>query len=553
MATTFLETISSILKKSPAKQSQRSSRRHPVSLTGERLEAREMMTVNAPIALLNPGFYPVSSAAIVAHFGEWDIEGLVDPTIRSTALADYHSDGRITRNDMLGIFNAATHGGAYLNNVEFNDLQTLVSDAAWVGMPDYVQNLATKALNDGPTGAYTQLGMMYIPAAPYLQTIYQSIAAATLQGEINVWFKGADRPDANVTIDNTSYAPTYQPYSGQLWVGQPSFADVKQGADGDCWLLASLAEVADRNPAAIEDMFVDNGDGTYTVRFYNNGVADYVTVDSYLPTYEGTALFDAPITPITGGSTPVLWAALAEKAYAEEFTGSYQGMNYGYSSVGLNRITGQTTAVFDTDSDASTLASEISTAWSQGQYIVLNSVSDEVNPNGINVQTRSPNIVPDHSYAMTGYVGNDMVLFNPWGEYGGWLGGTHYAGYVVEDATDLSDDFSDWAQTTGAASSVGSTQSPMAGSPAPDATMIGLSLSQFATNPVRTDNQPTAASGQQTPSAMFVPMSQIQGETGTSKWTPTDTGSLDNFASTNSPLWSNKTAATDAALAELYG
>ena len=31
-------------------------------------------------------------------------------------------------------------------------------------------------------------------------------------------------------------------------------------------------------------MFITNGDGTYTVKFYGPMGADYVTVDSYLPT-----------------------------------------------------------------------------------------------------------------------------------------------------------------------------------------------------------------------------------------------------------------------------
>ena len=47
---------------------------------------------------------------------------------------------------------------------------------------------------------------------------------------------------------------------------------------GDCWLLASLAEVADRDPQDIRDMFTYNGTmvvngtsvGLYTVRFFNS-------------------------------------------------------------------------------------------------------------------------------------------------------------------------------------------------------------------------------------------------------------------------------------------
>ena len=72
----------------------------------------------------------------------------------------------------------------------------------------------------------------------------------------------------------------------------PSYLDVEQGAVGDCWLLASLAEVAARDPQDINNMFaydgttVDNGStvGLYSVRFFSpDGVGFYVQVDTELP------------------------------------------------------------------------------------------------------------------------------------------------------------------------------------------------------------------------------------------------------------------------------
>jgi hypothetical protein len=61
-----------------------------------------------------------------------------------------------------------------------------------------------------------------------------------------------------------------------------SYQDVNQGNLGDCYLLASLAGTAYRTPSTIQNMFTDNGDGTFTVRFLRNGVANYVTVDRLL-------------------------------------------------------------------------------------------------------------------------------------------------------------------------------------------------------------------------------------------------------------------------------
>ena len=75
---------------------------------------------------------------------------------------------------------------------------------------------------------------------------------------------------------DTAYSPA--PASAQLFNnGVPSYLDVEQGAVGDCWLEASLAEVAARDPQDIKNMFiydgttVDNGStvGLYTVRFFS--------------------------------------------------------------------------------------------------------------------------------------------------------------------------------------------------------------------------------------------------------------------------------------------
>src|SRR4029079_13271703 len=128
---------------------------------------------------------------------------------------------------------------------------------------------------------------------------------------VNKWFLGLDRPA-------TPYG--YSLASGQLFVDGPSYADVAQGALGDCGLVASLAEVAYRNPTAITNMFIVNGDGTYTVRFYNGSVAEYVTVDSYLPGGGGY---------YTRTPNSDLWAALAEKACAQlnEFAWCQLGYN----------------------------------------------------------------------------------------------------------------------------------------------------------------------------------------------------------------------------------
>ena len=61
--------------------------------------------------------------------------------------------------------------------------------------------------------------------------------------------------------------------------GRPMLTDVGQDECGDCFAMASLADVAYNDPAMIKGtpgtpgMIIDNGNGTYTIRFYGTQLA----------------------------------------------------------------------------------------------------------------------------------------------------------------------------------------------------------------------------------------------------------------------------------------
>ena len=196
-------------------------------------------------------------------------------------------------------------------------------------MPFYVQNLAYKVLNSPIPSGYYASGVLSNPAF----FIYQDIAGQAVGQAVDNFFLGQVHPLDSYVSGGQTITPAYQQVNLPLFSGVPTYADVNQGVLGDCWLMASLAEVADRSPSTIENMFINNGDGTYTVRFYHNSVPDYVTVDTYLPS--GGNLYDHPKAD--------LWAALAEKAYVQENAGgwigsqnqgveSYQALSGGYAS-----------------------------------------------------------------------------------------------------------------------------------------------------------------------------------------------------------------------------
>ena len=215
-----------------------------------------------------------------------------------------------------------------------------------------------------------------------------------------------------------SPAPTTASLFNPLNNSQPSYLDMRQQNAADCWLDASLAEVALRDPQDIKGMFsylgttVDNGSvvGVYSVRFYGpTGNPFMVQVDTSLPS---GGQYDNDINTAMG--TTSLWTALAEKGYAEANTlglvttnhpdqGSYAALNNGSVVWALQAITGQpANAVSINPADAAS-------AWTSGKLVVFCTT---------NATSTTSSIVQSHCYAMVGYNPSSSLpfeIFNPWG------------------------------------------------------------------------------------------------------------------------------------------
>jgi hypothetical protein len=250
-------------------------------------------------------------------------------------------------------------------------------------------------------------------------TYYFDVAAVNAAGTTWANYQSATTFATTLTVDHPAAGAAYSPVSGSLFGSNgPSYLDVQQGAVGDCWLMASLAEVADRAPADIQNMFtyqgttVENGAvvGVYTVRLFDNGgAAHYITVDTELP--GGGGLYDHP-------ANGVLWVALAEKAYAQangagfvttQYPGidSYYALNGGDPAWALSAITGKQA------SDFSINPNNIAAAWNAGELVVIWTNNP---PN--------PDILPGHAYAVVGYNASSsqpFTVYNPWGiDPSGW-------------------------------------------------------------------------------------------------------------------------------------
>jgi hypothetical protein len=229
--------------------------------------------------------------------------------------------------------------------------------------------------------------------------------------------------DITTTL-TTHYELTYTQAQGSLFgsSGQARIGDIDQGYFGDCAFLAALGatfgpqsdDSGNRSSSVINSMITDNGDNTYTMRFYNplgNGKAEaqYVTVDRRIATANGQSAFGART------DNGVIWAALVERAYAQwrEWRGNGES---GYNLIGngdymenpLQYITGRAAQYINV-----TFAG-ISSALQAGQAVTACTNRDETSL-----------FVATHAYSITNaYTTTSgdqrVVVRNPWGMDNDW-------------------------------------------------------------------------------------------------------------------------------------
>ncbi len=143
---------------------------------------------------------------------------------------------------------------------------------------------------------------------------------------------GDDAGDGTSPVDDAEY--TEVPH--ELFVDGVDPHDVVQGSIGDCWLIASMAALANTNPDAISDLIQANPNGTYTVTLYDGDDPVEVTVTPDIPTVDGDPLF---ADNASGGDPYELWPHLLEKA-AAQYYGDYTDIEGDWPSKALQLFTG---------------------------------------------------------------------------------------------------------------------------------------------------------------------------------------------------------------------
>jgi hypothetical protein len=334
---------------------------------------------------------------------DWFDTAVQDTTLRTLARSEAQ-DGTLDRGDVLRLF-AQVGADGTVSTAEFHDLGDLLHPARVTfgtgpgyAMPAPVQALAADVIDGDASNRVFQ--------GTALGNLHAGSGADQLNKLVAKWFLGQDRPQVRA-------GETYRLVSGALFQNGPGFRDVRQGNLGDCYFVAALAEVALDRPQAIKDMFTDNGDGTFTVRFFRDGTQQYVTVDRFLPTDAAGRVVYAAVGGRYDSAGNELWVALAEKAYAQinedgwlghAATNSYAAIDGGYSDLVFKHVMGVAAGwTWGTASSAAQLAA----AAAAGRPTVLSSR-----------QSGSGNgVVDGHGYALVGYnpAAQTFTLYNPWG------------------------------------------------------------------------------------------------------------------------------------------
>jgi hypothetical protein len=233
-------------------------------------------------------------------------------------------------------------------------------------------------------------------AAGNVHRIYQ------FYGKVSMDMNGQNLADPTLT----GYASKYVNFAAHpLFTDGPTYSDIRQGASGDCYYLASLAALADTNPAAISQMITSLGDGTYAVRFYRNGSPVYVRIDADLPVSGGTSLAYARFS-VSGE----MWVPMVEKAYAFFRTGgnSYASLDSGWMGAVYKDVTNRNSQTLYTGGTDQAMYNFIAGDLAAGQAVTLGSKSSASGP-----------IIGGHAYEVKAAftVGGTLyvTVYNPWG------------------------------------------------------------------------------------------------------------------------------------------
>jgi hypothetical protein len=362
------------------------------------------------------------------------ITGLIDQDIRDWVNYSL-TDNLLNKTELREILSAAGTDDGVVDATELNDLRTLSSALSEYLDPtkaSYLEDIYTNVVTSHPANAWWTAGTSSRTA---LGDLSAGSTSLTLERLLAKWFDGSDRPMNR--IGDISF--DYRRANGPLFMNDVTVADVSQGAAGTCYLLAAAQVMAQSRPHLIHQMFCDNGDGTYGVRFYGpDGGNFWITVDSSLP------------VSASGSVEGELWVRLLEKAYAQAnetgllgrdlASNSYQDVNGGSFDALMHLSGAAVTAVSAYYAVPGSLFADNLSGWqnmeaaarealSRGTSLWLGSFGSTTGSNG------KANLVYAHAFSISSYNSSTgLYLVN---NASGATGGSSWNGSFAVSWADL--------------------------------------------------------------------------------------------------------------------
>ena len=197
------------------------------------------------------------------------------------------------------------------------------------------------------------------------------------------------------------------------------YDDIQQGQLGDCWLMCSLAAIAE-NEVLVRDLFDLEESrpevGTYVVRLCKDGSWKRMMLDSFIPCTPG----EGPLYSQCAGDE--LWCMLLEKAFAK-CNGSYAAIRSGFPYEAMIDLTGAPYKDFNLADPLVTKSISDGSLWTKlRKYDSLNYVMTLSTP-GVDHTTEGGDrtgggLVPGHAYSLLGVHEADSLrlckIRNPW-------------------------------------------------------------------------------------------------------------------------------------------
>jgi hypothetical protein len=364
------------------------------------------------------------------------ITGLQDASLRQN-VNNALGDNLFSHQELAALLRSTATSG--VSSLELSDLQLIAASMSPylnASSSSYTQYIFNAVVNGNTANQWWTGGGS---SRTDLGNLVAGSTDLQLNRLVDKWFSGSDLPTNFVGGDTAAGAGSlsfsYGQMTGSLFVNDVSFDDINQGQAGTCYFLAAAASLANNNGQLIREMFRDNGDGSYGVRFYSSSGSElWVTTNGYVPVRSSGSLC------LAGNASRSLagemWVALAEKAYAQaneigKFSRSTTANSYraieGGLETALRHISNRATNTYSSyyGNTGWTSANNNATTWNNYQTAAISAVTAGrslwLGSFGSTYDsTGRVNFVSGHAFAIIGYnASTGMFRFaNPWGAAG---------------------------------------------------------------------------------------------------------------------------------------